>query len=240
MYILCRVNDGAFNGKKISYSVGGVYIIVEKINLFDSKRLYLNSSTVESYRLVNQKTYTSERIRGRSRDSIFDPGDRGRRVFNGRVERDVEYENTVLITYKNGQQSLIVIDGTMYSKLEASCKYNIKFTDSTISRGTPILDIDREYKCPHCEQVFYGSFSNCPECRKSMSEPPKFKLFNRKRKRWAVLIYILLVVALWKVPFGLWYWGQFLLFGVLPIGFFIYMIIMIINMLVIRAKNKKK
>ncbi len=164
------VIDGRFKGKKIGENSNCIYIAVSKQGLFDSKRLYLNYETVESYKHINRDEYVSEEF-------VADTYGRHDKRITGKIIRNVEYKDTVLITFKDGSRSLISIDGNKYSLLKAGCKYNLRFKEDIVMPGP--FDMNRENKCPHCEQVFYGSVLYCPKCGKLLCTPPKFKIIKK-------------------------------------------------------------
>lgn len=226
MYLNNRVAEDIFKGKKVAGIIGDVYIVVKKVGLFDSKRLYLNYETVENYKLINRDEYMSEHIYG----TTYGNG------ISGTVIRDVYSEDTVLITFKDGNQSLIVMDGFKYSRLKESCRYNLNFNNyMNCNEITNTFDIKKEVVCPHCDQVVYGNPNYCPKCKKLMSKPPKFKLFHKRQKRLIALGYFIIMVVVWDKPFMAATWGELLLSIV-----FVFYLIHLVAYMIIRLINEKK
>lgn len=195
------VIDGRFKGKKIGENSRCIYIVIDKPGLIDSKRLYLNYETVESYRLINRDEYVSE-------DFVANTYGSGNKWTTGKIIRNVKYSDTVLVIFKDGSRSLILIDGDKYSLLKASCKYNLRFKEDIVMPGP--FNINKENKCPHCEQIFYGSVLYCPKCGKLLCKPPKFKIIKKRHKRIFWVLYFIIMVVLWDKPLLEATWGDLL------------------------------
>lgn len=229
MYTCNMVAEGIFKGKKIAGLIGDVYIVVKKVGLFDSKRLYLNYETVKDYEMINRTNYVSEHIYGRTYGN----------TISGTVTKDVYSEVTVLITFKDGNQSLIVIDGFKYSRLKESCKYNLNFDKyMNSSEITNKFDMKKEVVCPHCDQIVYGNPNYCPRCKKLINKPPKFKLLHRWQKRLIALVYFIIMVAVWDKPFMAATWGVLMLSGII-IFYMIYLIVYLIIKLINEKRQEK-
>lgn len=202
MYVNCHVLDGMFKGKQIGGYLDNVYIVLEKVGMFGSKRLYLNNDTVSEYKLVNRTESERLKIKGSDRDTIYN-SPFGRRVSNASVEKKVTSENTVLITFKDGNQSLIVIDGSQYAALEKNCKFGINLNRYENNNDVDnVFNINKEFICPHCNQIYYGAAGKyCPSCKRSLSEPPRKKLLTKKQMGIAALIYFVILIIAGNIPF---------------------------------------
>lgn len=229
MFFMSKVIEGKFKGSKIKGGIlGDVYIVVEKDGLFDTKRLYINDETIESYSFIVEYNYESEDILTNGYNNINWQDDLTFYTYNMCF---------VKILFKDGNESLILINGNQYLRLYSICMYNPDINKyRKVHRISENFDINKENKCPYCEQIFYGNVDYCPECKKLLNKPPRFKLLKRKHKRCIIFIYcVLFVIFLIKPFFGGELAENFLL--ILPMYFYLKFIFKIIEELIIRKYN---
>lgn len=228
------VLEGKYKGKKVKRFIGDIYINVEKLGLFRYKRLYLNYYTVEKYELINRIKYVTDYISGSSYN-ITDNWSR----MGGHITRDEKYEDTVLITFKDGDKSLIRVDGNKYSQIKEDCKYGLNF-DKYIEKDKGKFSTDKEIICPHCGQIFLGGGVNCPNCMKSLKEQPQNKLYRKIKK---ILICVFIFLLLIYNLFVIIYWNNQLVCELLIIieaGIFVMLLILLLGKFNIRRRRYLK
>lgn len=106
------VLEGEYKNKVVTFSMGGkVYI-----SLGLTKKLYLNTDTVESYEVVNeeaQKSMSSGLMRGLVGGALLGPVG----ALAGGLSAKSKNTYLVAVQFKDGKRSLLELDNSLYKLL---------------------------------------------------------------------------------------------------------------------------
>lgn len=192
-----KVIEGEFKGKYVFYLYNNVFIVIQKRPLIGSmRRLFLNSSTIANYELVDYSSDVSlASAMARGAMGKMAAGDIG--GIAGAMTAKNHGVNIVLITFKDGKKSLIEIDDRTYEGLKKCCLYNVKFDDSVVNHND--FDIHREIKCPHCKNIAYGAVEEkCPFCGRLYSiQSKELQTIDKIIMPLLILIYPVGLIMMW-------------------------------------------
>ncbi len=115
------VIEGEYKGKGVGCSAGEIYIVPK---IF--KMIQLNCESVESYQLVDEKTFSAGAGTSLARGIIGNAiaGNAGALAGIASAPQNDVY--IVLINFKDGKKSLIEIDGKHFEILKQNLMYNLK------------------------------------------------------------------------------------------------------------------
>lgn len=191
-----KVIDGEYKGKYVFYLTNKVFIAVKTPVLGSKKRVFLDSSTVANYQIVDYSSDVSlASAMARGAMGKMAAGNVG--GIAGAMTAKMHGVNIVLITFKDGKKSLIEIDNYTYEGLKKCCMYNIRIDDNINNYNN--FDIHKEIKCPHCKNIAYGAVDEkCPFCN---------RLYTMSAKSWRIRDIIGVPLLLIFYPAGLiWMW----------------------------------
>ncbi len=184
-----RVIDGEFKGCAISNFWGKVEIQI-KLKSMKINCVQLNYNTVAKYERIS-RTADISKASALTRSLVGQAvaGDAG--GLAGAMSAREEGTNIVLITYRDGRQSLLEISDMTYDFLKRSCRYKKKYKDNNYAG----FDIRKQIVCPHCGSITYGyAGEKCFICFKEYSEP---------KKKWRVIDYATVPFLIFLFPVGL-------------------------------------
>lgn len=162
------VIDGEFKGMNVYCVFDKVFIEMKRRPVIGPmRRLYLDQLTVANYQLIS---YTSD-------------------ISTTPI--------VVLITFRNGKQSLIKINSIAFEFLKKNCMYNVRLNGNAYDSS---FDEHREIKCPHCKNIAYGAVGEkCVYCKRPFSMPAKeLKIRDRLIVVMLAVFYPIGVVLLWQ------------------------------------------